>query len=136
MAVWAVTFATVLIVTKATDSGVYSIFQTLLAFIQGPAFAVLMCGVLTRWATATGAFVGFLSGVLTTVTLFLLSRPYVAEYLRSPPIFRNPEQSLYFSMWAFLVAVAVTFAVSYGQKPPAEEKLKYVLTRRQRGGDI
>lgn len=134
MAVWAVAFATVLM--QVTDSGVYSIFQTLLAFIQGPAFAVLMCGMLTRWATATGAFVGFLSGVLTTVMLFLLSRPYIAERLGTQPIFRNPEQSLYFSMWAFLVAVAVTLGVSYGQKPPTEENLKYVLTRRQRGGDI
>lgn len=132
MSVWAVTFATLLM--QVTDSGVYSIFQTLLAFFQGPAFAVLLCGLLTRRATGTGAFVGLLSGVFTTVTLFLLSRPAIAETLGAAPLFRRPDQSLYFSMWAFLVTVGVTMAISYNLRPEPEEKLKYVLTRRQREG--
>jgi SSS family solute:Na+ symporter len=134
MAIWGVAFATVLL--QLTDSGVYSIFQTLLAFIQGPAFAVLLCGLLSRRTTATAAFIGFLSGTFTTVMLFVLSRPNLVAQLGSKPVFRNPEQSLYFSMWAFLVAVAVMFACSYGQESPAEEKLKYVLTRRERSGDL
>jgi SSS family solute:Na+ symporter len=104
--------------------------------IQGPAFAVLMCGLLTRTATATGAFLGFLAGILTTVSLFLLSRPWIAELLQTRPVFRRDDQSLYFSLWAFLVAVSVTLAISWWQPPPPAEKLKYVLTRRERGGDI
>lgn len=134
MAIWAVTFATVLL--QISKSPIYSVFQMLLAMIQGPAFAVLMCGLLTRSATATGAFLGFLSGILTTVSLFLLSRPWIADMLQTRPVFRRDDQTLYFSMWAFLISVSVTLALSWWQKPPPEEKLKYVLTRRQRGGDI
>ncbi len=133
LGVWALLFAQLLL---RTETGIYSIFQTLLAFIQGPAFAVLMCGMLTRFATATGAFLGFLSGLLTTMMLFLLSRPQIAELLGTTPIFRRPEQSLYFSMWAFFVAVAVTLILSWGQRPEPDEKLKYVLTRRKIEGAV
>ncbi len=131
LSIWSVIFALVLL---RTDAGIYTIFQTLLAFIQGPAFAVLMCGLLTRRATGAGAFWGFLSGMFTTVSLFLLNRPAMAELLGTKPLFRRPDQSLYFSLWAFLVAVGVTMLISYGQRPEPEEKLAYVLTRKQRGG--
>ena len=44
-----------------------------MAFFQGPAFAILLCGLLWRRATGIAAFVGFVVGVLFSITLFALS---------------------------------------------------------------
>lgn len=127
LTVWSVVFALTLL---NFDAGVYTIFQTLLAFIQGPALAVLLAGLLTRTAVSGGAFAGFLAGVFTTVTLFLLNQQWFCDLVGTERLFRRDDPSLYFSMWAFLVAVTVTLIGSYGQRPEPADKLKYVLSRR------
>ena len=52
LVLWALVFAFILMFMNE-NSGIYAIFQTLMAFFQGPAFAVLLFGVL--WKRATGA---------------------------------------------------------------------------------
>jgi SSS family solute:Na+ symporter len=127
LTVWSVVFALGLLQLK--DKGIYTIFQTLMAFIQGPAFAVLLTGLLTRRAVSLGALIGFLSGVFTTVSLFLLNQEWFCRLVGTKRLFRMDDPFLYFSMWAFLVSVVVTLALSSGQKPEPAEKLKYVLRR-------
>jgi SSS family solute:Na+ symporter len=133
LTLWGVLFAVVLLQLNA---GIYAIFQTLMAFIQGPAFAVLLTGLLTRRAVAGAAFVGFLCGVFTTISLFLLNQQWFCDLVGARRLFRMDDPFLYFSMWAFFVTVLVTLALSYGQRAEPADKLKYVLTRRTAEGTV
>jgi SSS family solute:Na+ symporter len=129
---WAVVFAFVLM-RMDDGSGIYAIFQTLMAFFQGPALAVLLLGVFWRRATGRAALIAFLCGIGTTAVLYTLSRPTVIEALGWRPLFQIPDPFLYFSVWAFLVTAAVLVLLSLITPPEPAEKLQYVLTRRRRG---
>ncbi len=111
---WAIGFALSLVHMK---EGIYALFQTLMAFFQGPAFAVLLLGLVWKRATSLGALLGFLSGVCLGVTLFLLNRPSVCDALGLEPLFRIPQPYLYFSIWAFAATLFVTWAVSVLSRP-------------------
>lgn len=112
-------------------SGVYAIFQTLMAFFQGPALAVLLTGILWRRATGAGAVSGFLCGMATSVGLYTLTQPTVLDALGMEPLFQIPDPFLYYSVWAFLVALAVLTVVSLLTSPEPEEKMQYVFRWRR-----
>ena len=86
--------------------------QTLLAFFQGPIFAILLLGMAWRRTNATAATLGLISGVSTSVTLF---------WLRAG-IFTSADPFLYIAWWAFLVALLVTVFVTLLTPPPPLEK--------------
>lgn len=125
---WGIAFALVAL-PVSEESGIYSIFQTLMAFFQGPALAVLLAGIFWRRATGTAAFVAFLCGVATSIGLFALSRPAVTAWLGWRPLFQIPDPFLYFSVWAFLVTAALLAAISLCTRPEPDEKLQYVFDR-------
>ncbi len=127
---WGVGFAFFLL--RADDgSGIYAIFQTLMAFFQGPALALLLLGVFWRRATGRAAVIAFVCGVATTAGLYALSQPSVIESLGWQPLFQIPDPFLYFSVWAFLVTAAVLAAISLLSPPDPAEKLQYVYSRRR-----
>ncbi|MDA1276138.1 MAG: sodium transporter, partial [Verrucomicrobia bacterium] len=129
--VWGVGFA--MVISRMEGTGIYAIFQTLMAFFQGPALAVLLTGFLWPRATATGAFTGFLAGVLCSVTLFTLNQEAVYSGLGWQPLFKISEPFLYFSVWAFLVALATVVTISLFTAPPDAEKIEsLVYTRSKR----
>jgi len=128
--VWAIGFA--LWLSTIEDSGIYTIFQTLMSFFQGPAFAILLVGVFWGRANAAGALTGFLGGVACAVGLFVMNQPTVLSWLGWRPLFRIEEPFLYFSVWAFLTAVVVTVVVSLLTKPPVGERVEPWLYRRNR----
>lgn len=121
---WGVVFA---FWALSLQQGIYSIFQTLMAFLQGPTLAVLMAGLLWRRATSKGALAGFLGGVLTAGVLYSLSREDVIGYLGWAPLFQIREPFLYFSIWAFLAALALIISVSLLTTRESEEKTRYVV---------
>lgn len=125
---WALLFA-FLLTRMQEDSGIYAIFQTLMAFFQGPAFAILLLGVLWKRATGTAALVGLLGGILTAVGLYALNQPLIFSWLGWQPIFRISEPFLYFSFWAFAVTVTLTVIGSLVSQPPTEEQLEVVMSR-------
>jgi SSS family solute:Na+ symporter len=127
--VWAIVFAMMLF--RLEGRGIYAIFQTLMAFFQGPALAVLLTGILWSRASATGALVGFLGGVACSVTLFALNQEPVYSRLGWNPLFRVAEPFLYFSVWAFLTALVLIVSVSLATKPEPEEKIAPLLYRRR-----
>ena len=92
--------------------GIFSAMQTLLAFFQGPIFAILLLGVAWRRTNATAATVGLISGVCTSVTLFWLKEG----------IFTSADPFLYIAWWAFLVALLVTVFVTLLTPPPPLKK--------------
>jgi SSS family solute:Na+ symporter len=102
-----------------------------MAFFQGPALAVLLAGIFTRRSTGTGAFIGFLCGVATSVGLYSLTNPSVLERFGWQPLFQIPDPFLYFSVWAFLVAAVVIAAISLATQREPEDKLQYVFHWRR-----
>lgn len=126
LVVWAVLFAFLL--TRLNEaSGIYAIFQTLMAFFQGPAFAVLLIGILWKRATGAAALVGLICGIATSVCLFSLNQPMVYQRLGLDPLFQISEPFLYFSIWAFLVTAVLIVFISLLSRPIGEEQRRYVL---------
>ncbi|MCP4854254.1 MAG: sodium/solute symporter [Fuerstiella sp.] len=123
---WAVMFA-FLLTTMSEKSGIYAIFQTLMAFFQGPAFAILLIGVLWRRATGNAALIALLCGIGTSVSLYALNQPVIYEAMGWEPLFRIQEPFLYFSIWAFGVTAVLLVVLSLFSGPVPEEKLRYVF---------
>ena len=123
---WGAGFA---LLMQHTASGIYAIFQTLMAFFLGPAFAVLMAGMLSRRATPWGAFAGLVAGIATAIGLFGLNHPAVAGPLGIRPLFRIADPFLYISFWAFAVAAVVVGLVSRWTPASTPEQLRYVVSR-------
>lgn len=126
LVLWALAFAWML-TRMNEESGIYAIFQTLMAFFQGPAFAVLLLGVLWKRATGRAAFVGLLCGIATSIGLYGLNQPAIYNLIGWSPLFRVQEPFLYFSIWAFLVTTFVLVIGSFLDKRVPDEKLRYVL---------
>ncbi len=127
LVIWGVLFAHYISTMK---EGIYAIFQTLMAFFQGPALAVLLTGLFWKRATGVGAFTGFITGICCSVSLYALNHPTVYQFLGNDPLFQIPEPFLYFSIWAFLVALLVIVIVSFLSSPEPEEKLHYLYSRK------
>jgi SSS family solute:Na+ symporter len=121
---WAIFFAFQL---TAMKEGIYAIFQTLMAFFQGPALAILLTGLFWRRATGTAALVAFVVGVLFSMTLFALSQPAVTARLGWEPLFQISEPFLYFSVWAFLVSLVLIVAVSFCTRPEPDAQVRPLL---------
>ncbi len=128
--IWAIGFA--FYISRLEGSGIYTIFQTLMAFFQGPALAVLLTGMFWKRATPTGAFVGFLGGIACSVTLFAFSQESVIQSLAWRPLFQIAEPFLYFSVWAFITAFALIVGVSLFTKPRAAEEIKGLMFERRK----
>lgn len=124
LTVWGIFFAFQL---STVDAGIYAIFQTLMSFFNGPAFAVLLAGLLTRWVTSMGAFAGFVSGVATAVTLYGVNHPAVCALFHWEPLFQIADPFLYYSIWAFLMTMIVMAIGSYFSPRDAEEKTAYSI---------
>lgn len=123
---WAVYFAFQLMAIE--KYGLFTIFQTMMSFVIGPTFAVLLLGMLSSRNTAEGALVGFIGGVMTSVSLFLLNQPFVSNWLKfDQPLFRIAEPYLYYSIWAFLATVLLTWLFSYFARPDDPEKRRYSI---------
>jgi SSS family solute:Na+ symporter len=125
LVVWAIGCA---LLMARLDEGIYTIFQTLMSFFQGPALAVLIAGTLWKRATGTGALVGFLGGLMTTVGQFLLNNQAVCEHLGLQPLFQIEDPFLYYSIWGFLVSCFLLVTVSLATpREPAEKTALTVL---------
>ena len=132
LVLWGVFFAWLLM---GNTTGVYRLFQMLMSFFSGPAFAVLLLGVLSRSVTASGAFVGFLCGVALSLSLYVLNLEPVYRELGLRPMFQLADPTLYYPIWGFLTSLGVAHLVSPFTRPDSAERLRYVLSFR-RGEDL
>ena len=126
LVIWSIACAMVM---ARLDEGIYTIFQTLMSFFQGPALAVLLAGTLWKRATGTGALVGFLGGLATTVGQFLLNNDAVCSWLGLRPLFQIDEPFLYYSIWGFLVAGGLLVTVSLLTRREPDEKTSLTVLR-------
>lgn len=133
--VWGVSFAFLLTLLKE-GSGIYAIFQTLMAFFQGPAFAVLLMGMLWRGANGRAAVVALLLGIATAVTLYTLNQPAVYSALGWKPLFQIQEPFLYFSIWAFLVTLSTLVVLSFLWKSNNDPKSALVIWNKPSSASV
>ncbi|MCA9184709.1 MAG: sodium/solute symporter [Pirellulaceae bacterium] len=101
---------------------VFEAFQTFLSFFQGPLLALLLFGMLTRFATQWGGLAGLLSGVT------------VASYLK----FGTTDLSfLWIAWWSFVASVAGVAIVSLFTKRYNDDRLRglvcWLPMRQERG---
>lgn len=123
---WGVGFAFLLTLLKE-GSGIYAIFQTLMAFFQGPALAVLLTGMMWRGANGRAAVIALLLGIATSVSLYALNQPAVYTFLNLKPLFQIQEPFLYFSIWAFLVTLITLVGLSSVLKPDDPTRCSLVI---------
>jgi len=102
--------------------GIYVAVQTFLSIFQGPTFAVLMLGIFWRRGTQWGGLVGYIFGVMVSVTLYALKGKF----------FTIEDPFLYVSWWSFLAGFLMTIIVSLFTTPHPEERL-YGLVYRLAG---
>jgi solute:Na+ symporter, SSS family len=131
--VWAIGFG--FWISRQEGSGIYTVFQTLMSFFQGPALAVLLAGVFWSRATSAAAVAGFSAGVFTAVSLFTLNLEAVYSWLGWPPLFQIREPFLYFSIWSFVVALSVLIVVSRFTRPRPLEEIRHLIYRRRSESD-
>ena len=86
-------------------------FQQFLAYLTPPVIAVFMCGLFWKRATATGAFVGLISGfVISTSLLLVITHTLLADW-----------NFLYIAPMLFVVALASIIPVSLATNAPSAE---------------
>ena len=102
-------------------SGVFSAMQTLLAFFQGPLFAILLLGMTWKGATGKGAVAGLIAGVATSSLLFWVQ----------DGIFQAADPFLYIAWWSFAAAMAAAAATSLMTSPKPPEALKNLVYERE-----
>jgi SSS family solute:Na+ symporter len=94
---------------------VFEAFQTFMSFFQGPLLALLLLGMLTRWATSAGGLAGMIAGVGTAAGLhapgLLWGREHAVSYL-------------WVAWWSFAAALAGTAAVSLFTRRYDDERLR------------
>lgn len=126
LVLWAIGFSFFLM---NRSDGIYMIFQTLMAFFQGPAFAILLTGLLWRRATGIAALIGFIVGVCFSIMLFTLNQEPVYTALGIDPLFQISIPFLYFSIWAFVVSFSLIVIISFLTKPEPAEKIEGLVFR-------
>jgi solute:Na+ symporter, SSS family len=132
---WAVFFAFVLTRMKE-GSGIYAVFQTLMAFFQGPALAVLLTGMLWRRATGKAALIALILGITTSILLYTLNQPAIYMGLGWRPLFQIQEPFLYFSIWAFLVTWVALVVLSWLTRAEPEARSGLVIWNRGRVNSV
>ena len=92
---------------KVRFGSVFEAFQTFLSLFQGALFALLLFGMVTRRATATGGVVGMIAGVATAAVSYTSGQLY-----------------LWTAFWSFAVASVTLLGVSFVTKPKSEDELR------------
>ena len=127
--VWAIGFA-FWISMAGGDTPIFLIFQTLLAFFQGPTLAVILCGFLWKRANGIGALVGFISGIAVSVSLWALNKNH--EAIGIQPLFKVNDPFLYISIWAFLTSLLVILIVSLVTKADGPEQTEFLTAKKNK----
>ena len=99
--------------------GIMDYVQALFSFFIAPLLGAILMGMFWKRATAPAGFLGLLTGIVTSVSLFVwvkLNPAELAKVALSPDA-RPMAENLYRALWAFLSTLIVIFAVSMFTKP-------------------
>src|SRR5487761_1216700 len=99
--------------------------QALFSFFIAPLFGTVILGMLWKRATSAGGFWGLLSGTVVSVGLYLWVHvnPAALAHVAFSIHAKTMAENLYRAMWAWVVCVIVTVAVSLFTTPKLESEL-------------
>jgi len=99
--------------------------QQLFSFFIAPLFGTVILGMLWKRATRQGGFWGLLAGTVTSMGLFLMVhfRPDTLRYIALSGEAKPMAETLFRAMWAWLVCIGVTVAVSLVTAPRPDSEL-------------
>jgi SSS family solute:Na+ symporter len=82
-------------------------------------------GMFWKRATAPAGFLGLLTGIVTSVSLFVWVKfnPAALASVALSPDAKPMAENLYRALWAFLITVTIIFLVSLFTKPKPVEEL-------------
>ncbi|MGA2263037.1 MAG: sodium:solute symporter family protein [Acidobacteriota bacterium] len=126
-------------------SNILVYLQVLVMFFIVPLFGAVILGMLWKRASPAGGFWGFLSGILTSMSIFVYVHafpnrfdatalnPEHVQNIALSPLAKDMAVNMFGALWSLMVCMTVTAAVSLFTKPkPAAELqgLVYGLTRQ------
>ncbi len=99
--------------------------QALFSFFIAPLFGTVVLGMLWKRATAAGGFWGLLSGIVSSVGMYLAVKfdPAMLKVFALSADAKTMAADMYRALWSWLICVGVTVIVSYLTKPKAEAEL-------------
>jgi solute:Na+ symporter, SSS family len=99
--------------------------QALFSFFIAPLFGTVILGMLWKRATEPAGFWGLLCGTVSSIGMWVWVKidPTALRYVALSPNAKALAQDMYQAVWAFLVCVTVTVAVSYATPPKAAAEL-------------
>jgi SSS family solute:Na+ symporter len=103
--------------------------QAIFSWVNAPLFATMMLGMFWKRATSTGAFVGLISGMVTSFSIFVGFKfdaipPALARVLTFTAQPSDMSRNLWQATWGWLVCFAVTLLVSLATEPKTDVELQ------------
>jgi SSS family solute:Na+ symporter len=105
--------------------GIMDYVQALFSFFIAPLLGAILMGMFWKRATAPAGFLGLLTGIVTSVSLFVWVKfnPAALASVALSPDAKPMAENLYRALWAFLITVTIIFLVSLFTKPKPVEEL-------------
>lgn len=99
--------------------------QALFSIFIAPLFGTVVLGMLWRRTTAAGGFWGLLSGVVSSIGMWLWVRfdPSALGYVALSPHAKPMAENMFRGLWSWVVCVLVTVVVSLATKPKSVAEL-------------
>jgi len=99
--------------------GIMDYVQALFSFFIAPLLGAILMGMFWKRATAPAGFLGLLTGIVTSVSLFVWVKfnPAALASVALSPDAKPMAENLYRALWAFLITVTIIFLVSLFTKP-------------------
>jgi len=108
---------------KAAPS-IMDYMQAIFSWVNAPLFATMLLGMFVVWITPNGAFWGFLSGMVSSISLFLAVKFgwIPGALLTLSDTASDMAANFWRAWWAWLICFTVTIVVSFfTRKKPREE---------------
>jgi SSS family solute:Na+ symporter len=99
--------------------GIMDYVQALFSFFIAPLLGAILMGMFWKRATAPAGFLGLLTGIVTSISLFVWVK-FNPSQLASVALSADAKpmaENLYRALWAFLITVIVIFVVSLFTTP-------------------
>ncbi len=115
--------------------------QQLFSFFIAPLFGTVLLGMLWKRATGPGGFWGLLVGTLSSIGMWAWVKvdPSALRYVALSPYAKSMAENMYRALWAWIICVVITVAVSLMTRPkPVGELtgLVYGATEVPSDGDL
>jgi SSS family solute:Na+ symporter len=116
-------------------SNILVYLQVLVMFFIVPLFGTVIVGMLWKRASPAGGFWGFLSGILSSMFIFVWVHwfpdrfdatqlnPEHVKHIALSPLAKDMAVNMYGGLWSLLICVGITILVSVFTKPKPEGEL-------------